>query len=106
MKTLTITTCVVALLLVPTIRSQVSSIGTLPPSKVGTISLQAAIANTAEGKQAATELQSQFAPRSNELQNMQKQLEDLQTKLSGPTLSDQEKDRLQREVSGGFPEKL
>lgn len=87
-----------ALLLVPTTRSQVSNTPTQSPSKVGIISLQAAIASSAEGRQASTELQSQFAPRSTELQSMQKQIEDLQTKLqSGSALNDQERDRLQRQ---------
>ena len=60
---------VIALLLVPAIWSQVGNSGAPAPSKVGTISLQAAIANTAEGKQASAELQTQFAARSTELQN-------------------------------------
>lgn len=98
MKTRTIATCVGALLLVPAIRSQVSSTATQSPSKIGTISLQTAIVNTAEGKQASAELQSQFAPRSAELQKLQKQIEDVRTKLqSGPTLSEAETERLQRE---------
>jgi outer membrane protein len=69
-----------------------------PPSKVGTISLQAAVVGTAEGKQASAELQTQFAARSAELQNLQKQIEDLQAKLQSgqATLSDEERGRLQR----------
>jgi outer membrane protein len=99
MKSRTIAVCVGALLLVPVIRSQVSSTGTQPPSKVGTISLQAAVVGTAEGKQASAELQTQFGARSAELQNLQKQIEDLQTKLQSgqATLSDEERGRLQRE---------
>ena len=99
MKSRTIAVCVGALLLVPVIRSQVSSTGTQPPSKVGTISLQAAVVGTAEGKQASAELQTQFAARSAELQNLQKQIEDLQAKLQSgqATLSDEERGRLQRE---------
>jgi outer membrane protein len=99
MKSRTIAVCVCALLLVPVIRSQVSSTGAQPPSKVGTISLQAAVAGTAEGKRASAELQTQFAARSAELQNLQKQIEDLQAKLQSgqATLSDEERGRLQRE---------
>ena len=91
---------VIAPLLVPAIWSQVGSSGAPAPSKVGTISLQAAIVNTAEGKQASAELQTQFAARSTELRNMQKQIEDLQAKLqsSHQILSDEERGRLQREV--------
>lgn len=68
-------------------------------SKVGTINVQVAITSTAEGKQAAAELQSQFAPRQTELDNLRKQIEDLQTRLrtTSNTLSDEEKARLARE---------
>src|ERR1700685_4858849 len=67
--------------------------------KIGVIDVQAAIASTAEGKQAAAELQSQFAPRTTELQNLQKQIEDLRNRLQTgqSTLSDEEKARLTRE---------
>ena len=67
--------------------------------KIGVIDVQVAITSTAEGKQAAAELQSQFAPRQTELTNMQKQMEDVQTRLrtGQTTLSDDEKARLGRE---------
>jgi hypothetical protein len=57
------------------------------------ISLQAAVVGTAEGKQASAELQTQFAARSAELQNLQKQIEDPQAKLQSgqATLSDEER---------------
>ena len=91
---------VIALPLVPAIWSQVGSTGAPAPSKVGTISLQAAIVNTAEGKQASGELQTQFAARSTELQNLQKQIKDIQAKLqsSHQVLSEGESGRLQREA--------
>lgn len=90
---------VIALPLVPAIWSQVGSTGAPAPSKVGTISLQAAIVNTAEGKQASAELQTHFAARSTELQNLQKQIKDIQAKLqsSQQVLSEVERSRLQRE---------
>src|ERR1700722_11331082 len=68
--------------------------------KIGVIDVQVAITSTAEGKQAAAELQSQFAPRQTELTNMQKQMEDIPTRLRAgkPTLKDDEKARLGREV--------
>jgi outer membrane protein len=67
--------------------------------KVGVINAQAAILGTAEGKQASAELQSQFAPRQAEIQNLQKQIEDLQTRVrtTANTLSDDEKARHARE---------
>ena len=91
---------VIALLAVPAIWSQVGSSGAPAPSKVGTISLQAAIVNTAEGKQASAELQTQFAARSTELQNLQKQIKDIQAKLESrqQVLSEGERGRLQREA--------
>src|ERR1700747_3835474 len=68
-------------------------------TKVGVINVQVAITSTSEGKQAAAELQSQFAPRQTELTNMQKQMEDIQTRMrtGQTTLSDDEKARLARE---------
>jgi outer membrane protein len=79
--------------------AQASSTSASAPSKVGVINIQAAIASTAEGKQAAAELQSQFAPRMTELQNLNKQIEDLKNRLQAgqSTLSDEEKARLTRE---------
>jgi outer membrane protein len=73
--------------------------GAAAPQKVGVIDVQVAITSTAEGKQAATELQSKFAPRQTELTNLQKQLEDIQTRLrtGATTLSDDEKARLSRD---------
>jgi outer membrane protein len=73
--------------------------GTGAPAKVGVINVQVAITSTAEGKQAAAELQSKFAPRQTDLDNMRKQLDDLQTRLrtGQTTLSDDEKARLARE---------
>lgn len=72
-----------------------------PVAKVGVIDFQAAIAGTAEGKQDAAQLQSQFAPRQNELATLQKQIDDLNTKLrtGQSTLSDDEKNRIQGQIS-------
>ena len=67
--------------------------------KVGVINVQVAITSTGEGKQAAGELQSQFAPRQSELDGLRRQVEDIQTRLrtGASTLSDDEKARLSRE---------
>jgi len=67
--------------------------------KVAVINIQSAITGTAEGKQAAAELQSQFTPRQNELDSLRKKIDDLQNRLrnGATTLSDEEKARLQRE---------
>jgi outer membrane protein len=82
-----------ALLLVPALWGQTA------PVKIGVLNITAAITSTGEGKQAAAELQTQFAPRYSELQNLQKQIEDLQTRArtTSNTASDEEKARLQQE---------
>src|SRR5579864_2730954 len=69
------------------------------PSKIAVINLQVAIVGTAEGKQASAEIQAQFAPRQTELQNLQKQIEDIQRRLQAgaTTLSDEERARLTQE---------
>jgi outer membrane protein len=88
-----------ALLIAPALWGQASN----PPAsgmKVGVINIQAAIVSTAEGKQAVAELQSQFSPRTTELQNYQKQGQDITSRLQNgqTTLSDEEKARLQRQL--------
>ena len=67
--------------------------------RIAVLNVQVAITSTAEGKQAAAELQSQFTPRQTELQNMQKQIDDIRNRLQTgqTTLSDEEKARLARE---------
>lgn len=86
-----------ATLLTPAAWSQTSA---APAMKFGVINVQAAIQTTAEGKLAGAELQSQFAPRQTELQNMNKQIQDDDARLRAgqATLGDEEKYRLQREM--------
>jgi outer membrane protein len=97
MKIRAVVPVIAALLMTPAVWAQAAAPATA--GKVGVINIQAAIASTAEGKQAAAELQSQFTPRMNELQNLQKQIEDVRNRLQAgqSTLSDEEKARLQRE---------
>ena len=73
--------------------------GTASAVKVGVINIRQAIASTAEGKQAGAELQSQFAPRQNELEGMNKQISDLRQRLDagGTKLSADETARLTRQ---------
>jgi outer membrane protein len=87
-----------AFLLMPSVWAQSGAAAPANP-KVGVINVQVAIGSTAEGKQALAEMQSQFAPRQTELDNLRKQIEDLQTRLrtASNTLSDDEKARLARE---------
>jgi outer membrane protein len=99
MKIRAMVTVVAGLLMMPAVWAQAAAPAAQAGGKVGVINIQAAIASTAEGKQAAAELQSQFAPRMNELQSLQKQIEDLRNRLQNgqSTLSDEEKARLTRE---------
>lgn len=96
-----------AFLLVPVARAQApsGSAGTQPTAeatqgRVGILNFRQAIVNTAEGKQAQAELQSQFTPRQTELENLRKQIEDLQKRLrdGDRTLSDEEKARTARQI--------
>lgn len=88
-----------AFLMVPAVWAQTGGAAAAGAEKVGVIDVQVAITSTSEGKQAAAELQSQFAPRQTDLTNMQKQMEDIQTRMrtGQTTLSDDEKARLARE---------
>ena len=74
------------LLIVAAVRGQSSPSAAAPASaptgKVGVINIRGAIGNTAEGKQASAELQSQFAPRQSELENLNKQINDLRQRLN------------------------
>jgi outer membrane protein len=70
-----------------------------PAAKVGVLNIRGAIGTTAEGKQAQAELQSQFAPRQGEIENMNKQISDLQQRLQAGQgkLSPDEETRLRQQ---------
>ena len=59
-----------------------TTVGAAATGKVGVLNVRAAILGTAEGKLASAELQSQFAPRQTELENMNKQINDLRQRLA------------------------
>ena len=64
--------------------------------KVGVINVRQAIISTAEGKLASAELQSQFASRQTELENLNKQISDIRQRLQASgVLSPEEQQRLQ-----------
>lgn len=87
-----------AFLTIPAAHAQaVSSAGS--SEKIAVISLQEAIAGTAEGKQASQQLQAQFAPRRNEIASLAKQIQDIQQRLQAgqTTLSDDAKAELTRQ---------
>jgi len=77
------------------VRAQAAA-GSATPGKFAVINVRQAIVTTAEGKQASGELQTQFASRQNELENLNKQINDLRQRLGAgtSTLSDEEKVRL------------
>jgi outer membrane protein len=56
--------------------------GAAASGKIGVLNVRAAILGTAEGKLSSAELQSQFAPRQTELENMNKQINDLRQRLA------------------------
>jgi len=68
--------------------------------KVAVINMQAAIANTAEGKKALSDLQKKFTPRRADLEHQQQEIASLQDQLQrqATTLSDDEQRRLSREL--------
>lgn len=77
------------------VRAQTAA-GSASGNKIGIINVRQAIVTTGEGKQASAELQSQFAARQNELESLNKQINDLRQRLTAgaATLSDEEKGRL------------
>jgi outer membrane protein len=75
------------------------SAGSAIAGKVGVLNVRQAIIATAEGKQASSELQGQFAARQTELENMNKQINDIRQRLQAGEgkLSPEEAARLERQ---------
>jgi outer membrane protein len=67
--------------------------------KVGVVDVRRALLSTAEGKQVLAELQSKYAPRQSELENLSKQISDVQNRLNvgEGKLSEEELSRLRRQ---------
>ena len=65
-------------------------------TKIAAINMRVAIASTSEGKQAATQLETQFLARRKEIEDLNKKISDLQQRLTvgATTLSEEEKQRL------------
>jgi outer membrane protein len=78
------------------LHAQGTAAGSATGTKIGVINVRQAIASTAEGKQAGAELQSQFAPRQSELEGLNKQINDLRSRMEAGS-SPEEQTRLQRE---------
>jgi outer membrane protein len=101
-KNRSIISCVALALLcvAPVIKAQ----GGAPPAgananKIAVVRVLEAIGSTAEGKQAQADIATRFAPRSAEIDGINKQIEDVQKKLQAGanTLSEDEKSRMQRQ---------
>lgn len=95
-------TLMLALLLLPAAGAWAQTGGAAAssaPMKIAILNVRQAIVSTIEGKQASAQLQSQFAAQQNDLQNVQKQITDLQNRITNShgTLSDDEQGRLQRQ---------
>lgn len=82
MKIHTVALAAASLLVVAVVRAQSPAASPAAAGKVGVINIRAAIGSTAEGKQAQAELQSKFAPRQTEIENMNKQINDLRQRLA------------------------
>jgi outer membrane protein len=78
--------CAFGLIAGPTASAQV---------KVGVIDLQRAILGTAEIKKASNELQAKFKPRQDELDKLQKEMQDIQAKLQNPATPQNQQQDLQ-----------
>ena len=79
------------------VRGQAAAPGSSSSAKIAVLNVRQAIVTTAEGKQASAELQSQFAPRQNELEALNKQINDIRQQLAAnqTTWSDEQKGRAQ-----------
>lgn len=101
MKAKSIVVALAALLLAAGAAAQGQGQGQSDSARIGILDVRAAIINTAEGKQASAELQSQFAPRQSELDTLRRRIEDLQRRLreGERTLSQEEQGRLLRELN-------
>jgi len=77
-----------------TVRAQgAAAPGAASSGKIAVLNVRQAIVTTAEGKQASAELQSQFAPRQNEMETLNKQINDVRQQLAAnqTTWSDEQK---------------
>jgi len=75
------------------------AVGSATTAKVGVLNVRQAIVATAEDMQASNELQGQFSARQTELENLNKQINDIRQRLqaNGDKLSPEEGARLQRQ---------
>ena len=76
------------------------------PTKIAIINIQSAILNTKDGQKAAADVQAKFNPRKTELDKKRSDVEALQEQLrkGSATMSDEAKDRLQKDIDAGTKE--
>jgi len=88
--------------LLPVVAAQVLGIAAAqaPPTKVGIININAAIANTKDGQKALQDLEVRFAPKKKELEKKQESIKGLQAQLQkgGTVLSDDQKRKLMGDI--------
>jgi outer membrane protein len=88
--------------LLPIVAATVLGIATAqaPPTKVGIININAAIANTKDGQKALQDLEVRFAPKKKELEKKQEGIKALQAQLQkgGTVLSDDQKRKLMGDI--------
>lgn len=75
-------------------------------TKMAIINIQSAILNTKDGQKAAADVQAKFNPRKTDLDKKRSEIDALQEQLrkGSATMSDEAKERLQRQVDSGTKE--
>lgn len=70
------------------------------PTKVGTIHIQNAIAQTKDGQKARTDLEAKFGPRQKEVDQKQQELQQMETQYrnTGNTMSEDARQKLMRDI--------
>lgn len=68
------------------------------PPKIALVNIQDAIVATTDGRVADQQLEAQFAPKKNKLEEEHKALEALEAKLNDENLSDEDRKKLTKEV--------
>jgi len=75
-------------------------------TKIAIINIQSAILNTKDGQKAAADVQTKFNPRKTELEKKRAEVDATQEQLrkGAATMSDEAKERLQKEIDAGTKE--
>lgn len=89
-----------AALLTPMANAQTPAVPTAVPGKVAVIDIQAAIAQTNDGKKAGADMKTKFTPKQDELQKKQRDIEALQEQLrkGQNTMAEDARQKMMREI--------